>query len=733
MSSEAEREEESGAEDVRQMEISVPEMDCPSCVGKVESSLDSVEGIRDRDPRPATGKLKLSYDPGSTTPDDAVEAVEAAGYEVASVSEGSGVEMSSRPDIWWSSRAKKTWLSGILLLAALVGEFVVGLEAVVVDSFVVLGVTDLLLLGAVGVSGGVVLRNGYYSLRSLSLDIDLLMSLAVVGATGIGLFVEAASLAFLFNVAEILEEYSMEKARDSLRRLVSLSPEKARLRRDGEIVEVEVEEVEVGDTVVVRPGEKIPVDGKVVKGTSAVNQSAVTGESVPVGKEVGDEVFAGTVNEEGYLEVDAESDSTHSTLSRIIKLVEDAESEKTQREKFVDRFSKYYTPGVVGLAVAVFVVPTAAGMNPKTWFVRSLTLLVISCPCAIVISTPVTVVSGITSAARNGVLIKGGRYLEAVSESEVVAFDKTGTLTRGELEVTDVVPLGDRQSDDVLSCAAAVEGRSQHPIGVAVAESVEVHRKVTGFESLTGEGVRAEIDGVTHYVGKPEIFDGVGAEGLEDAIDAVDSLSDEGKTAVVVGTSEEIEGVIGVADELRPEARRTVEGLRSFGVEKVVMLTGDNPKTARAVADETGIDSYHAGLLPDDKIELLEDLREEYGDVVMVGDGVNDAPALAAADVGVAMGAAGTDTAIETADVALMGDDISKLPYLYRLSSKSNSVIRGNIGGSLGIKFLLAAGAVLGYVNVIAAVLVGDMGMTLGVTGNAMRLSRIGSESEDSG
>lgn len=733
MSSEAERDEESGEEDVKQIEMSVPEMDCPSCVGKVDSSLDSVEGIRDRDPRPATGKLKVSYDPNSTTPDDAVEAVEGAGYEVASVSEHAGVEISSRPDVWWSSRAKKTWLSGVLLLAALVGEFVLGLEAVVFDTVFTLGVTDLLLLGAIGVSGGVVLRNGYYSLKSLSLDIDLLMSLAVIGATGIGLFVEAASLAFLFNVAEILEEYSMERARDSLRRLVSLSPEKARLRRDGDIVEVEVDEVEVGDTVVVRPGEKIPVDGKVVKGSSAVNQSAVTGESVPVGKEIDDEVFAGTVNEEGYLEVEAESDSTHSTLSRIIKLVEEAESEKTDREKFVERFSKYYTPAVVGLAVAVFVVPTAAGMKPTTWFVRSLTLLVISCPCAFVISTPVTVVSGITSAARNGVLIKGGRYLEAVSESRVVAFDKTGTLTHGELEVTDVVPLGGRQADDVLRCAAAVEERSQHPIGVAVTEAVEVERdrRVTNFESLTGSGVRGDIDGVKHYVGNPELFEEAGAEGLEDALNAVESLSDEGKTAVVVGTSEEIEGVIGVADEIRPEARWTVERLRSLGVEKVVMLTGDNEKTAAAVAKTTGVDSYHGDLLPEEKIESLEELRDEYGDVVMVGDGVNDAPALAAADVGVAMGAAGTDTAIETADVALMGDDISKIPYLYRLSSKSNSVIRGNIGGSLGIKFLLALGAVLGYVNVIVAVLVGDMGMTLGVTGNAMRLSRIRSDSDD--
>ncbi|XGI83992.1 heavy metal translocating P-type ATPase [Halorutilales archaeon Cl-col2-1] len=728
MSSEAESDEESDEDGTRQIEMSVPGMDCPSCVGKVESSLDSVEGIHDKDPRPTTGRLRIRYDPDSTTPDDAVEAVEGAGYEVASVSDETGIETESRSDVWWSSRAKKTWLSGVLLLTALVGEFVVGLEADVVDSFVVLGVTDLLLLGAVGVSGGVVLRNGYYSLRSLSLDIDLLMSLAIVGATGIGLFVEAASLAFLFNVAEILEEYSMERARDSLRRLVSLSPETARIRRDTETVEVDVEEVEVGDTVVVRPGEKIPVDGKVVKGTSAVNQSAVTGESVPVGKDVGDEVFAGTVNEEGYLEVVAESDSTHSTLSQIIRLVEEAESEKTQREKFVDRFSKYYTPGVVGLAVAVFVVPTALGMNPTTWFVRSLTLLVISCPCAFVISTPVTVVSGITSAAKNGVLIKGGRYLEAVSESEVVAFDKTGTLTRGELEVTDVVPLGDTQAEDVLRSAAAVEERSQHPIGVAVAESVEVDSQVTEFESLTGAGVKGDIEGVTYYVGKPEIFEEAGAKGLEDVRGALESLRDEGKTAVVVGTSHEVHGVIGVADELRPEARRTVERLRSVGVEKVVMLTGDSPKTARAVADETGIDSYYAGLLPEDKIEVLEDLREEHGDVVMVGDGVNDAPALAAADVGVAMGAAGTDTAIETADVALMGDDLSKIPYLYRLSLRANSVIRGNIGGSLGIKFLLAAGAVLGYVNVIVAVLVGDMGMTLGVTGNAMRLSRIRSE-----
>jgi Cd2+/Zn2+-exporting ATPase len=528
----------------------------------------------------------------------------------------------------------------------------------------------------------------------------------------------------------------------------------------------------------VRPGEKLPRDGVVREGTSAVNQAPVTGESVPVDKTAGDEVYAGTVNEGGYLEVEVTSASGEDTLSRVVELVEDAQSNRTEREQFVERFAGYYTPLVVTLAVLLAVVPPLAFGAPwETYIVYGLTLVVLACPCAFVISTPVTVVSGLTSAARNGVLVKGGDHLEAMGEVDAVAFDKTGTLTRGELAVTDVVPLGDRTEEDVLACARGLELRSEHPIGDAIVAHAEANgagasatgggggadgesgaaageREIAGFESITGKGVSAQLDGRQHYAGKPGLFEDLGfdlshvhaaTDGgvvtrttrqlcdrhncLDLLEDTVPALQAEGKTVVLVGTEDDLEGVIAVADEVRPEARRTVERLREAGV-TTAMLTGDNERTARAIAEEVGVDDYRAALLPEDKVEAVEDLQAEYGTVAMVGDGINDAPALATATVGIAMGAAGTDTALETADVALMADDLTKLPYLYDLAHTGNHIIRQNVWTSLAAKAALALAVPFGLVPIWAAVLVGDAGMTTGVTANAMRLAGISPEDE---
>ncbi|MFW5934231.1 MAG: heavy metal translocating P-type ATPase, partial [Halolamina sp.] len=576
--------------------------------------------------------------------------------------------------------------------------------------------------------------------------------------------------AFLFSVAELLERYSMDKARNSLQELIDLSPDEASVKRDGETVTVPVDDVAVGDVVVVKPGEKIPLDGEVLEGESAVNQAPITGESVPVDKTPGDEVYAGTINEQGYLELQVTSAAGENTLSRIIEMVEDAQSNKTEREQFVDRFAGYYTPVVVAFAVLVtLATPTVLGATQTEAIVYGLTLLVLACPCAFVISTPVSVVSGITSGAKNGVLIKGGNHLEAMGEVDAVALDKTGTLTTGELSVTDVVPVGDRTAADVLRCAHGLERRSEHPIGEAIVDRAEDHgvdrRGVDGFESITGKGVRAELDGRTHYAGKPGLFEELGfdlnhvhaatdggrvttkSQQLCERNDCVDlletvvpELQAEGKTVVLVGrvgqsptgsrtqsgdTDAEIEGVIAVADEVRPEAEAAVSRLHELGVEQVVMLTGDNERTARAIAERVGVDEYRAELLPEDKVDAVRELDAAGDGVAMVGDGINDAPALATATVGVAMGAAGTDTALETADIALMGDDLSRLPYLYELSGDANGVIRQNIWVSLGAKAALALAVPFGLVPIWAAVLVGDAGMTLGVTGNAMRLSRI--------
>ncbi|ELY87577.1 cadmium-translocating P-type ATPase [Natrialba hulunbeirensis JCM 10989] len=755
--------------------FSVPEMDCASCASKVENALESTDGVSEIETQPTSGRVSVSTD-GDTDTATVVAAIESAGYDATPIDDGSK-RMGDKQAVWKSRRAVGTVVGGVLVTVGMVLEFL--LPALDPALGTVAGRTyelsHLLFIAAVVVAGTPIIRNGYYSARNRSLDIDFLMSAGILASVAAHHPFEGAMLAVLFSVAELLERFSMDRARDSLRELMDLSPETATVRReDGTEETVPADELEVGDVVVVRPGEKIPADGVVREGESAVDQSPITGESVPVDKTAGDEVFAGTILESGYLEVGVESEASESTIARIVRIVEDAEREQTKREQFVDRFANVYTPIVVVLALTVAIAPPlVAGASWNTWFLRGLTLLVIACPCAFVISTPVSVVSGITSAARNGVLIKGGRHLEATGESDVLAVDKTGTLTQGDLSVTDVIPLEGATEEDVLRRAGAVERRSEHPIGQSIVGYAEEQGigvdepDISAFEALTGKGVRADLDGETHYVGKPGLFDGLadlehvhattdggvnvaGAtspqgqrqhqcerENCLDVLeDVVPKLEAEGKTIVIVGTEDGPLGVIAVADQVRPEAAWAVSQLQDQGV-RVVMLTGDNEGTARAIADDVGIDEFHAELLPEEKLEWIERLEREAGGsedsvvgdstghVAMVGDGINDAPAMATATVGIAMGAAGTDTALETADVALMGDDLTRLPYLYELSGKANGVIRQNIWSSLAVKAVLAAGAPFGIVTVIHAVVIGDMGMSLGVTGNAMRLANV--------
>ncbi|GGM61345.1 Cd2+/Zn2+-exporting ATPase [Halarchaeum rubridurum] len=786
---------DSGGETVT-LRLAVPDMDCASCAGKVENGIERVPGVLDYETHPTTGRVTVTYDADASDESAVVSAIEGAGYAVERVErdgetgddyagsdghaesddngegDGHGHSHGDGGDVWTSTRAKKTGVSALFLAAGLLVEhLLVGLNAPVAA---VLGeplhVADGLFLLAVAVGGQAIVRNGYYSATNRSLDIDFLMTVAIFGAIaasvafGRSLYFEAATLAVLFSVAELLERASMDRARNSLRELMDLSPDEATVKRDGGTETVPVEDVAVGDVVVVRPGEKIPRDGRVVDGASAVNQAPITGESVPVDKTVDDEVYAGTINEEGYLEISVTSAAGEDTLSRVVTMIEDAQSKRTEREQFVERFAAYYTPAVVAFAALVVVgSPFVLGATWSTAVLHGLTLLVLACPCAFVISTPVSVVSGLTSAAKNGVLVKGGTHLEAVGDVEAVAFDKTGTLTKGELSVTDVVPLNGNTEADVLRCARGLEARSEHPIGDAIVERAAAEtadlpeREVDDFESLTGKGVRADLDGTTHYAGKPGLFSDLGfdlshvhattdggvvtrtSRDLCERNDCLDLLSEtvpalqsEGKTVVLVGTEDELEGVVAVADEVRPEASRAIERLRALGVEHTVMLTGDNERTARAIAEQVGLDDYRAGLLPDEKVAAVADLVESSeGGAAMVGDGINDAPAMASATVGVAMGAAGTDTALETADVALMGDDLSKLPYLYELAGETNGVIRQNIGVSLLVKAALALAVPFGLVPIWLAVLAGDAGMTVGVTANAMRLSGVASDADD--
>ena len=767
-----------GTGETAEVRLTVPDMDCPTCAGKVETALDR-EGVVAVDTRATAGVVDVTHDPDVCPPDALAAAVERAGYEVADT-DASTVAAG----LFSSRRAIATATGGIFLLVGLALEWAVpGLDPTFatfgegVGAFGPWEVTGATLayLVAIGVAAPPILRNGAYSLRSLHLDIDLLMSIGIVAALLVDLPFEAATLAVLFSVAELLERFSIDRARRSLGELLALSPDEAVVLRDGEETTVPVEGVAVGERLAIRPGDRVPLDGVVREGTGAVDESPITGESVPAEVAPGDEVYAGSINEAGYLEVETTAPAEDSTIARVIDLVESATAEQTRAERFVDRFARVYTPVVVAAAVATVLVGTVAlGGSVETWTVRGLTLLVIACPCAFVISTPVSVVSGVTAAARNGVLVKGGEHLEAAGDVDAVALDKTGTLTAGDLSVTDVIPLDAPDADAVLARATALERRSEHPVAAAIVDrgrecdlddGAVADTAVSEFEALAGEGIRADLDGETHYVGKPSLFESLGFDlghahvrtdgGLaatattepgattagspvpaptecehgryvDLAGEIIPDLQADGKTVVVVGTADRVLGVVAVADTVRPESSWVVDRLHALGVDRVVMLTGDNERTARAIGAAVGVDEVRASLLPEEKVAAVTALASTTdGTVAMVGDGINDAPALAAADVGIAMGAAGTDTAIETADVALMGADLRRLPYTFDLAGRASRTIRTNIGASLAVKALLAVGAPLGYVTVAMAVVVGDMGMSLGVTSNALRLGNV--------
>lgn len=587
-----------------------------------------------------------------------------------------------------------------------------------------LRVSDVLLLSALTVGGYHTARRGLRAVLNFRMSINFLVSVAVVGALVLGKFIEAASLAFLYGVAELLEDYAMYQAQGSLKELLELSPQVATVLRDKKETTVNVENIKVGETVVVRPGEKISMDGIVLEGTSSVNEAPVTGESLPVDKTPGDEVFAGTFNEGGYLEIKVTKKAEENTLAKIIEMVREANVSKAPSQRFVDQFAGYYTPIVVGLALFVgLVLPVMPGVAGgfSTWWLRAMALLVIACPCGLLISTPVTIVSGITSASKHGTLIKGGEPFEGLGQLNVICFDKTGTLTEGEPSVSDVLTFNGTTKQEVLRTAAGLESKSEHHLSEAIIRcarenSIEA-ADVSDFESITASGVSGRMNGERYYIGKPELLDVEVPREFEE-------LESEGKTAVALGSKTKLLGIIGIADGIRDEARRTIRDLHQEGIE-VVMITGDNKRTARSVAEELSIDHYYGELLPGDKVEMIDQLREKYGRVAMVGDGINDAPALAKADVGIAMGAAGSDTAIETADIALMGDNLNHVVYAVRLSRKGENIIKQNIFSSIAVKLVLGIGVIPGLVNLITAVLFGDMAVAFGIIGNAMRLRKI--------
>jgi Zn2+/Cd2+-exporting ATPase len=569
-------------------------------------------------------------------------------------------------------------------------------------------------------------RRAVAALRTRTIDINVLMVLAVVGALVLGDWAEAASVVFLFSLAQWLEARTLERARQAIRALIDLTPRQVVVKRAGGELALPIDEVVVGDEIVVRPGDKIPVDGRVTAGHSDVNEAPITGESLPADKAPGHEVYAGTINGRGALDVAVTRLGRDTRLARIIHLIEDAHTRRAPVQTFVDRFARIYTPVVIALALLVAAVPPLfAGDDAATWFYRSLVLLVISCPCALVISTPVSVVSALSAAARNGVLIKGGAYLERLAGVRVVAIDKTGTLTTGQLRVTDVVPVGAALPDEVLRYAAAVESRSEHPIARAITEHVGALGLdvplATAFTSTPGMGAEALVSGRRVLVGNAAL--GAARRITFPQTDAVSLLRRAGRSIVFVAVDEMLLGAIAVADRPRATAREAIELLRSYGIRRVVMLTGDHADTARAVAEAVQVDECHSGLLPEQKYTLVQAMRGGDGAVMMVGDGVNDAPALAAADVGVAMGAAGSDAALETSDVALMSDELLKLPYALRLARATLRNIKTNVGVSLVLKAAFLVLAITGSATLWMAVLA-DTGASVIVVANALRLLR---------
>ena len=577
-------------------------------------------------------------------------------------------------------------------------------------------------------TGGVqTARKGLIAIRTLTLNINFLMAVAIAGALVIGEWPEAAMVTFLFALAELIEAYSLDRARHAIRGLMEMTPETALVRQDdSNFTEMPAANVVVGAVVRVKPGARIPLDGTVVGGNSTVNQAPITGESMPVEKKSGDSVFAGTINERGVLEMRVTANKGDTTLARIIRSVQAAQAERAPTKRFVDKFARYYTPAVVLLAALIAVVPPLAfGAQFMPWFYKALVTLVIACPCALVISTPVTVVSGLAAAARRGILIKGGVYLEEGRKLKALALDKTGTLTRGKPEVTDIEPLNELAPEHYLILAAALDGNSDHPVASAVvrhSQGVSGGRSlpaVTEFESITGRGVKGRIDGVLHYIGNHRLVEELGICGpqLEAALD---KLERQGKTVIVLMDERQPLCIFAVADTVRDTSIQAVKELQALGVH-CVMLTGDNATTAKAIGAQVGIDDVRGNLLPEDKVAAITDLRQRYGVVGMVGDGVNDAPALANSSIGFAMGAAGTDTALETADVALMQDDLRRISVFIALSNKTGNVLKQNITLAIGIKVVFLALNVAGLATLWMAVFA-DMGASLIVVFNGLRI-----------
>jgi len=710
-------------------------MDCAEEINALKSEVGRVTGISGLDFNLIDGTMTVESAVGPVDAEAVRDAVRRAGLTAEVAGEPCPSGVCAVEEGWWRKRGHSVmcWSSGLLVLAGFLTHVVlhgnllhalVGGEAAGPHEF---PLPVVVLYAAAVVAGGwFIAPKAWLALRRLRPDMNLLMTVAVLGAMAIGQWFEAGTVTFLFSLSLLLESWSVSRARRAIGSLVSLAPPTARYvcPRDGDILERPIEDVPLGATVLVRPGERIPLDGIVTKGRTSVNQAPITGESIPVAKEEGAEVFAGTINEDGAIEFRATKAASDTTLSRIVRMVELAQSRRAPVEQWIDKFARYYTPVMMAVALAVAVVPPLLGGHWSRWFYEALVILVIACPCALVISTPVSIVAALTASARAGVLIKGGVFLEAVARVNAFALDKTGTLTKGVPEVQEVVPLNRHTQAEILERAAALEAHSEHPLAAAVlkrarADGVEP-LEAEDFLALKGRGAEAKIEGRQFWLGSHRLLHDKGGEESE-MHDLAQRMEEAGHSVIVVGSDRHVCGLISVADSIRPEARDLIRQLKAAGVRRVVVLTGDNRGTAEAVGRAVGADEVRAELLPEGKMDAIREVERLYGSVAMVGDGVNDAPALAAATVGIAMGAAGTDAAVETADIALMSDDLTRLPWLVRHARRSMRVIRQNIVFALSVKAAFMTLALLQLATLWMAI-AADMGASLLVIFNALRL-----------
>lgn len=689
-------------------------LSCTNCAAKFEKNIRGIQTVED---------VQLNFGASKITVhgEASIEQLEHAGaFDGIKVYPERQSQIEKKESFWKKREKITTIVSLFFIIVGYVFSFQLGEE-----SPITIGIFGLAIL----IGGFDLFKVGLKNLTKLQFDMKTLMTIAIIGAVVIGEWGEGAVVVFLFALSEALESYSMDKARQSIRSLMDIAPSRATIKRGKVTMEIDVEDVWIDDTMLIKPGQKLAMDGEVLKGHSSINQATITGESIPVYKTSGDEVFAGTINGGGFLEVRVTKHVEDTTIAKIIHLVEEAQAERAPSQQFIEKFAKYYTPAIMLIALLVAVIPPLFfGEAWSEWVYSGLAVLVVGCPCALVISTPVAIVTAIGNAARKGVLIKGGIHLEETGKLKVIAFDKTGTLTEGKPDVTDVVSLSEMSNEQILGISTAIEVFSGHPLASAIIRKAETEKdnveKFTAedFQSITGMGAKANVNHTVYYIGSPLLFE-ERAPISTDIKRQIYELQTQGKTVMLLGTEQEVKGLIAVADQVRKDSSSIIQKLHQIGIEKAVILTGDNEATGKGIGRQLGLSETKAELMPQDKLESIKKLREQHGSVAMVGDGVNDAPALAAASVGIAMGGAGTDTALETADIALMADDLEKLPYTIALSRKTLSIIKQNVSFALALKLLALLLIIPGWLTLWLAIFA-DMGATLIVVLNSLRLMK---------